>query len=119
MVEYRMGPFSVALRGRHYGSFTEPYSDETDEEGRLWNNELFGSELFFDLMASYQFDGVPIRLSVGAENIFNNYPRKARFPNTPEDGAAGRPTNSGRVYPTITPYDTDGGRLYARLDMEI
>lgn len=119
MLEYRLGPFSVALRGRHYGSFTEPYSDEVDDNGKLWNNELFGSELFFDLMASYQFDSLPIRVSLGAENIFNNYPRKARFPNTPEDGAAGRPTNSGRVYPTITPYDTDGGRLYARLDMEL
>jgi iron complex outermembrane receptor protein len=119
MVEYRLGPFSVALRGRHYGSFTEPYSDETDEEGRLWNNQLFGSELFFDLMASYQFDAVPIRVSLGAENIFNNYPDKARFPNSPADAAAGRPTSVGRLYPTITPYDTDGGRLYARLDMEI
>jgi len=119
MVEYRLGAFSVSMRGRHYGSFTEPYSDEVDAEGRLWNNQLFGSELFFDLMASYQFEALPIRVSLGAENIFNNYPDKARFPNSVEDGAAGRTTVTGRIYPTITPYDTDGGRLYARLDMEL
>jgi iron complex outermembrane recepter protein len=118
MVEYKLGPFSVTVRGRHYGSWTEPYSDETDEQGRLWNNELFGSEMFFDLMASYQFQAVPIRVSLGAENIFNNYPGRARFPNTPEDAAAGRPTTVGRLYPTVLPYDADGGRLYARLDMD-
>jgi iron complex outermembrane receptor protein len=119
MAEYRHGAFSVALRGRHYGAWTEPFSDETDAEGRLLYNDRFGAEIFFDLLAAYQFDSIPIRVSIGAENIFNNYPGKARFPNTPEDAAAGRPTVVGRVYPTILPYDADGGRLYARLDMEL
>jgi iron complex outermembrane recepter protein len=118
MVEYRFSGFSVALRGRHYGAWTEPYSDETDDQGRLAYNQAFGSELFFDLLAAYQFDSVPLRLSVGAENLFNNYPDKARFPNTPEDAAAGRQTVTGRIYPSISPYDTDGGRVYARLDLE-
>ena len=66
-----------------------------------------------DLLASYRF-AAPARLSIGAENIFDNYPGKAHYPNTPED-AAGRPTIIGRVYPTVLPYDADGGRLYARL----
>jgi iron complex outermembrane receptor protein len=114
-VEYAISSFSVALRGRNYGRWTDPLDPTTDASGKLVFNQTFGDEVFFDVLAGYAFTP-HIRLTLGLENIFNNYPDKARFPNTLADAAAGKVPSNGRVYPSQRPYEADGGRLYARLD---
>jgi iron complex outermembrane receptor protein len=113
--EYSLARFGVVLRGRHYGQWTEPLNETTDDSGRLIYNQTFGNELFIDVLLSYDFTRA-LRLTVGVENIFDNYPDKARFPNTPEDAVAGKPPTTGRIYPSQRPYESDGGRVYARLN---
>jgi iron complex outermembrane receptor protein len=70
------GATSTSQRARIYGSFTEPYLPDVDANGRLLYNQKFGAEPFFDLIAAYQFTK-NLRLTLGIENLFNNYPDKA------------------------------------------
>ena len=116
-VEYVNGRASVLARARDYGSWTEPLDPTTDMNGRLIFNQQFGDEVFFDLAASYGFTK-NFKLSLGAENIFNNYPDKARFPNTAEAAAAGAIPSNGRVYPSQRPYESDGARYYGRVNFD-
>jgi len=116
-LEYVLGRASLLARGRAYGSWTEPLDPTTDASGNLIYNQKFTQEVFFDLAASY---GITknAKVTVGAENIFNNYPDKARFPNTTEAAAAGAIPSNGRVYPSQRPYESDGARYYARLNFD-
>jgi iron complex outermembrane receptor protein len=116
-IEYVNGPASIVGRAREYGSWTDPLDPTTDEAGHLIYNQTFGPEVFFDLSAGYDFTE-HWRLTVGVENLFDNYPDKARFPNTLEDAAAGAVPSNGRVYPSQRPYEADGGRYYARVTFD-
>jgi iron complex outermembrane recepter protein len=116
-LEYVNGPASLLARAREYGSWTEPLDQTTDDAGNLVFNQKFGPEIFFDLSAGYNVTE-HWRLSVGAENLFNNYPDKARFPNTLEAAAARAVPSNGRVYPSQRPYEADGGRYYARVTFD-
>ncbi|MET0342693.1 MAG: TonB-dependent receptor [Polyangiales bacterium] len=113
-VEYVLDRLGVTARLRDYAGFIEPLQTTTDENGRLPFNQKFGNELFVDLLASYEL-ARGLRLTLGAENILDNYPDKARFPNTLVDAAAGKIPSTGRIYPSQRPYEADGGRYYARL----
>ena len=116
-LEYVHGSASVLLRAREYGSWTEPLDPTTDEAGRLIFNQRFGPEIFFDLSAGFDVTE-HWRLTVGAENLFDNYPDEARFPNTADAAAAGAIPSNGRVYPSQRPYEADGGRYYARVTFD-
>jgi iron complex outermembrane recepter protein len=116
-IEYTNHRASVLARARHYGSWTEPLDPTTDDSGRLIYNQKFGSEVFFDVAFGYGFSE-HWRLTVGAENLLDNYLDKARFPNTLEAANAGAVPSNGRVYPSQRPYESDGGRYYARVTFD-
>jgi len=116
-VEYVLGRASLLARAREYGSWTEPLDPTTDAAGNLIYNQTFSEELFFDLAASYGFTK-NAKFTLGAENIFNNYPDKARFPNTVDAAGAGAIPSNGRIYPSQRPYESDGARYYARLNFD-
>jgi len=116
-VEYVLGRASILARARDYGSWTEPLDPTTDASGNLTYNQKFKEEVFFDLAASYGFTK-NAKLTLGVENIFNNYPDKARFPNTADAAAAGAIPSNGRIYPSQRPYESDGARYYARLNFD-
>src|SRR6185369_16835114 len=89
-VEHVHGPASLLARARDYSSWTEPLDPTTDANGNLIYNQNLSEEVFFDLAASY---GITknAKLTLGAENIFNNnYPDKAKYPNTQGGGRGGR-----------------------------
>ena len=113
--EYVLGSASVLVRARDYGSWTEPLDPTTDMSGKLIYNQKFGEEVFFDLAASYGFTP-NLKLTLGAENLFNNYPDRAKFPNTLDAAAAGATPSNGRIYPSQRPYESDGARYYGRLN---
>jgi len=127
--DYGLARFDVFARARYYGSWTEPFSPYTDNAGtivaqtksELVFNQTFGQRVFFDLALSYTFAARAganpgrVRATIGAENIFDTYPDKAKYPNTLADAAAGNIPSNGRVYPSQRPYESDGGRYYARL----
>jgi iron complex outermembrane receptor protein len=112
--EYVYDKLSAFVRVRNYGGWTEPYQPDVDAAGKLLYNQHFGAETFVDALIGYELSK-GVRLTLGAENILNQYPDRARWPNTPADAAAGKNTSTGRKYPSQLPYSSDGGRYYARL----
>ncbi len=99
--EYSFGRWSVLGRLRYYGSWLST----DDSADVIFQN--FSSEYFVDAAVSYDFtNNVNVRL--GAENIFNTFPDKAR-----------RAANRGLLYSRDSPYDTDGGKFYLRLSASL
>ena len=95
---YNIGRFSLLLRGRYYGPWTDVSGNAT---GELF--QRFGGIALFDVTAAYRFDE-HFTLRAGAENVANTYPDEA--------------TNQavrGLIYSRNAPYDTDGGQYYVRL----
>ncbi|MEH3106043.1 MAG: TonB-dependent receptor [Sphingomonas fennica] len=96
--EYRGGPISLLARLRWYDEWTDA---QFQNSANLI--QTFGPEAFVDVSASYTF-AQRFTITVGAENVFDNYPDKATFQAT-----------RGLVYSRNAPYDTDGGLYYVRL----
>ncbi|SNT18949.1 iron complex outermembrane recepter protein [Azospirillum sp. RU38E] len=94
---YSIGEFSILGRASYYSKFTD-----TDNYAKT-----FGSEWLFDTEVSYTFYE-QVTLSVGAQNLFDNYPDKLN------KTAAGTYA-VGQVYPDTSPIGYDGGTYYVRL----
>lgn len=100
-IEYVNGRWTMTARARYYGSWTD-----TDDSADVIYQD-FGAETFFDAALAYSFDnGLNVRL--GAENIFDSYPDEAR-----------KQANRGLIYSRNSPYDTDGGKYYLRLNWNL
>lgn len=65
----------------------------------------FGAVTFLDVSASWRFDE-RVTVRVGAENVFDKYPDEAVFQ-----------ASRGLIYSRNSPYDTNGGQYYARVDV--
>jgi iron complex outermembrane receptor protein len=95
---YEVGGFSLLLRGRYYGGWTDVSGNADGEQF-----QRFGGIALFDVAVAYRFDE-HFTLRAGAENVFDTYPDEA--------------TNQavrGLIYSRNAPYDTDGGQYYVRL----
>jgi iron complex outermembrane receptor protein len=96
---YAWDKIAVTGRARYYGSWTDSTGNAT---GEIFQS--FGGFTTFDLSASYQAtENLSVR--IGAENIFDAYPDKAVFQ-----------ASRGLVYSRNSPYDTNGGLYYVRLE---
>jgi iron complex outermembrane receptor protein len=99
-VSYALGPLSALVRANYYGPVE--YKPDLPENG-----EKFGAKTLFDADVGYELTP-SLRLSVGAENIFNTFPDE----NT-------KPANqsSGRfVYNrNVSQFGWNGGFYYAKL----
>jgi len=97
---YKWGPFELLGRMRYYGKWTDSTGNAT---GDIFQD--FGALTFFDVSATWRFnDNLSVR--VGAENVFDKYPDEAVFQ-----------ASRGLVYSRNSPYDTNGGQYYARVDV--
>jgi iron complex outermembrane receptor protein len=98
---YDVGKFSLLGRLRYYGPWT-------DSSGNAVGNifQKFGGVFFFDASVSYKLTN-QFTIRVGAENLFNTYPDKAT-----------NQANRGLLYSRQSPYDTNGGNYYARVDFK-
>jgi iron complex outermembrane receptor protein len=104
------GPFSLLGRVNFYSKYATA-DDGTGPNGESYIAETFGSEIVFDLEASYKLNE-NFTLSVGAQNLFDNYPDKITLGGTyPSTG--GRFT--GDVYPDTSPFGFNGGFWYVRV----
>jgi iron complex outermembrane receptor protein len=87
-------------RVRYYGKWTDSTGNAT---GDIFQD--FGGVTFFDVSASWKVnDQVTVR--IGAENVFDKYPDEAVFQ-----------ASRGLIYSRNSPYDTNGGQYYARVDV--
>jgi iron complex outermembrane receptor protein len=96
---YEVGPVTLLGRMRYYGPWTDSSGNAS---GDIF--QKFGGVAFFDASVAYAF-GSKLTLRIGAENIFGTYPDKAIFQ-----------ASRGLVYSRNSPYDTNGGNYYARLE---
>ncbi|GJL93366.1 TonB-dependent receptor plug domain-containing protein [Hyphococcus sp.] len=94
---FRTGPFSALVRGNYYGAWTDYGSSAADDQ-------TFGGEWLMDIELGYYVND-NVRLAVGGENIFDNFPDL--------DTRAGN-IGSGLIYPRFAPTGFNGGFWYAR-----
>jgi len=97
---YDVGQFSLLGRMRYYGEWT----DQTDTTGVDRVFQEFEPITFWDASITYHANE-HLDLRVGAENIFDTYPDKAKFQ-----------ASRGLVYSRNAPYDSYGAQFYVRLD---
>lgn len=110
---WTLGDFTVLGRAAYYHKWKD--------FAQMWagGNAAFGSEFTFDLEVSYQMTD-NIRLAVGGENIFNNYPDKDRRSTGTPDQNWYRFTDAqvdGNRYPGSSPFGVNGGFWYVRANL--
>ncbi|ATC32659.1 TonB-dependent receptor [Caulobacter vibrioides] len=96
--DYARGMFSGLIRARWSGEWTDAQAN-----GAADLIQTFAGKTLIDLSVSAQVTPA-IKLTVGAENLFDTYPDEATFQ-----------ASRGLIYSRNAPYDTDGGLWYARL----
>lgn len=94
------GAWSVQTRANYYGEYTDAVPTVT----AVSFDQTHGSEVLFDLDISYDITD-NLRLSVGGNNIFDEYPDK--------EGLAANIAN-GQIYTMNSPFGYNGGFWYAR-----
>jgi iron complex outermembrane receptor protein len=99
-ITYAVGPVTLLGRLRYYGPWTDSSGNAT---GDIF--QKFGGVPFFDASVTYAVTKA-LSLRVGAENVFGTYPDKALFQ-----------ASRGLVYSRNSPYDTNGGNYYARVEV--
>jgi iron complex outermembrane recepter protein len=101
-VRYAMGRFSVLARANHYGKvFAKPDNPA--------NDEVFGAKTLFDLDLGAQITR-NIRLSAGAENLFDTFPDRQTKPANISDGRFIYSRN-------VNQFGWNGGFYYGRLQL--
>lgn len=95
-VEYNKSKYSLMGRVRYFGTWTSADSPTLIQ--------TFSQQVLFDCAVTYKYSK-HLSVSVGAENLFDQYPDKAIFN-----------VAAGLIYSRFSPYDTDGGRVFARLN---
>jgi len=96
--DYANGRFSGMVRARWSGEWTDAQAN-----GAADLIQKFAGKALVDLSVSAQLTDA-LKLTVGAENLFDTYPDEATFQ-----------ASRGLIYSRNAPYDTDGGLWYARL----
>lgn len=100
-VGYELGPVKLTTRARYYGPWTDSTGNTT---GNL--TQRFGAFTQLDLMADWAITA-SVSLALGAENVLDEYPDEAVFQ-----------ASRGLIYSRNSPYGTDGGRYYVRLNVK-
>ncbi len=96
---YTLGAFDYQVRARYYGSWTDSTGNTT---GDIF--QTFGGVTFFDASLTYHINR-KLSLKVAAQNLFDTYPDKAVFQ-----------ASRGIDYSRNSPYDTNGGQYFVRLN---
>ncbi|MET3712720.1 iron complex outermembrane receptor protein [Sphingomonas trueperi] len=116
---WEYGRFSLNFRESYY---SKVYALESTPG----NSPLKGADLEVPVNAAFITDlegsvkiTEALRLSVGANNLFNHYPTQRSFENIRSAQlAAGSRGYSSNLYPTISPYGINGGYYYGRISLK-
>jgi iron complex outermembrane receptor protein len=104
------GPFSILGRVNWYGK-NSAIDDGTGPNGESFIEQTFGSEFVFDIEATYEFND-NFTISVGAQNLTDQYPDRITLGGTYASTGGGRFT--GDLYPDTSPFGFNGGFWYAK-----
>jgi len=106
---WKSGAWSINARENFYGRASEMGS----EDGSVYYETVVHPTFTTDLDIGYQINKA-WSLSVGANNLFNNYPDKVNEQLLTQE--RGNLDNSAvSVYPSFSPFGINGGYYYARL----
>jgi len=115
---WTLGKFTANLRESYYSSV---YALEVS----AGNGPLKGADTRTYVKAAFVTDlelgyriAEPIKLSIGANNLFNKYPTKRSYENIRGPQLAGNSrTYSTNLYPNFSPFGINGGYYYARINL--
>ena len=96
---YAFGRFEGMVRARYFGDWTDAQFQSSADL-----IQTFGARTFFDVSLSAAITD-QVKLTLGAENLFDKYPDEATFQ-----------ASRGLIYSRNAAYDTDGGLYYVRLN---
>lgn len=96
---YALGRFEGMARVRYFGEWTDAQFQSSADLV-----QTFGARTFVDLSLTARITD-QVKVTVGAENLFDTYPDEATFQ-----------ASRGLIYSRNAVYDTDGGLYYVRLN---
>jgi len=105
---WRMGDWTVNLRENYFGKSSEQFSTD----GAVYRENRIKASLLTDLEVSYQISKA-WSVSLGANNLFNEYPDKVNALTLAEQ-RANLDNGAVTIYPGFSPYGINGGYYYAR-----
>ncbi len=106
---WKNGPWTVHLREAIYG----PSSEYGTEDGGEYFKTEISTKALTDIDVSYQFSKA-LTLTVGANNLFNQYPNQYN-PGLQAAQRAALDNAAVGIYPSFSPIGINGGYYYARL----
>lgn len=107
---FSKGKWKLFLRNAFFGSVENPDLTDTNGDGTRDTNPTYGSKIVTDLSLSYEFFK-DVRLTIGANNIFDVYPDLA-----PADLTSG----NNFIFPRATSQFAFNGRyLFGRLSFKL
>ncbi|MCC2955739.1 TonB-dependent receptor [Massilia sp. IC2-477] len=106
---WKTGAWTVNLRENVFGKSSELISSD----GAVYYENEVKPSVITDLEVSYQF-GKAWTVSLGANNLFNEYPDQVN-PRLLAEQRANLDNAAVTIYPPISPFGINGGYYYARL----
>ncbi|MBU3078552.1 TonB-dependent receptor [Sphingomonas sp. XMGL2] len=116
---FTLGKFSANLRESYYsGIYTLGIAPSGSPVAGQDVKTRVNAAFLTDLELSYQI-AKPIRISLGANNLFNKYPTKTPFKEIRQAQLnTGSTSYAGSLYPTGSPFGYNGGYYYARASVK-
>jgi len=109
---WKVGAWTVNLRENYFGKSSEQFSSD----GSVYYENRIKPKLLTDLEVSYQFSKA-WTLSVGANNLFNEYPDMVN-PLVLAEQRANLDNGAVTIYPAFSPFGINGGYYYARASLK-
>jgi len=109
---WKVGAWTVNLRENYFGKSAEMNSSD----GALYYETEIKPVVLTDLEVSYQF-GKAWTFSLGANNLFNEYPDQVNARLLAEQ-RANLDNAAVTIYPSFSPFGINGGYYYARLGVK-
>lgn len=109
---WKVGAWTVNLRENYFGKSSEQFSSD----GAVYYENRIKPKLLTDLEVSYQFSKA-WTLSLGANNLFNEYPDMVN-PLVLAEQRANLDNGAVTIYPAFSPFGINGGYYYARASLK-
>lgn len=109
---WKIGNWTINLRENYFGKSSEQFSTD----GAIYYENKIKEKLLTDLEVSYQFNKA-WTLSLGANNLFNEYPDMVN-PAVLAEQRANLDNGAVTIYPAFSPFGINGGYYYARASLK-
>lgn len=116
-LDYGYRQWSLILRNNYYGSYVVCEGSCDIASGGAKNIQKFGSKLITDLQISYNFKKAQLRLTAGANNLFNIFPDANNIGQSRAGSIEGIVSSPGvfTYSRRSAPFGHNGGYYYLRI----